>query len=59
MEVTHESQLLLTCRSAQCGEGPERQLVAPNKWSQSQGSVKVSAAIPEQRAKRDVTTFDE
>ena len=30
-----------------------------SKKSQSQGSVKVSTAIPEYRAKRDVTTFDE
>ena len=34
-------------------------LLRPSKQSQSQGSFCVLAAIPEQRAKRDVTTFDE
>ena len=34
-------------------------LLRPSKLSQSQGSVKVSTAIPEYRAKLDVTTFDE
>ena len=34
-------------------------LLRPSKKSQSQGSVKVSTASSEHRAKRDVTTFDE